>query len=394
MRTLFIFYVILFGCGFISAQSNREQSENISDCDGAVNIFKPGNYPMKFTGDHGNYQDLAAYPSLTTLIENNSIWYSFIAPFDGHFSMEASIHTGKLQLVVFMGETGDMCDEIYRGIAEIKRLILNPTSSHIGLKESNNPDFLYPLELKKGTKIHLILNTDQKENVPLDFKIGYKPSRQLKAEDLYEAKTVDLRNKGVEGGLKISIRDIETGHPIIANVVVEGSRDFSALYSGSLMHFSISRKANLMIKCDAIGYFSKEEELFVLPDTSNTVEFWLEQIGKGKSIQIEEIEFKPGTSDFLTSSDMKLRRLKDFLALNSDVDIEIQGHVFLLGDNTRAGQKMSEARAKKVMEYLIESGIDKKRLTTIGYGNTKPIYAKPRFTREEQANRRVEIKII
>ena len=76
------------------------------------------------------------------------------------------------------------------------------------------------------------------------------------------------------------------------------------------------------------------------------------------------------------------------------LNIEIQGHVYEPGeDNSFSGQKMSEARAKRIMKYLTDHGISKERLTAIGYGNTAPIYKNPKTYSEEQANRRVEILI-
>jgi len=95
----------------------------------------------------------------------------------------------------------------------------------------------------------------------------------------------------------------------------------------------------------------------------------------------------------LKSSEPKLRRLKDFLALNSTLEVEIQGHVFAMGDNSFAGQRISEARAKRVLRYLVDNGIDKGRMTSAGYGNTRPIYENPLRTYQEQANRRVEVLI-
>jgi len=119
----------------------------------------------------------------------------------------------------------------------------------------------------------------------------------------------------------------------------------------------------------------------------------MELISKRKSMQIEEIEFKPGTSEFIVGSEGKLRRLKDFMALNADINIEIQGHVYATGENGFASQKLSEARAKRVMIFLIENGIDKGRMIAVGYGNTKPIYPEAKLAYEEQANRRVEILV-
>jgi outer membrane protein OmpA-like peptidoglycan-associated protein len=45
------------------------------------------------------------------------------------------------------------------------------------------------------------------------------------------------------------------------------------------------------------------------------------------------------------------------------------------------------------MQYLVDNGIAKERMTAVGYGNTRPVYANPKLASEEQANRRVEILI-
>jgi outer membrane protein OmpA-like peptidoglycan-associated protein len=119
----------------------------------------------------------------------------------------------------------------------------------------------------------------------------------------------------------------------------------------------------------------------------------MNRISSGKSIKIEDIQFKPGTSEIVPSSEPKLNRLKDFLALNSELSIEIQGHVFDIGENSVMGQKISEARAKRIAKYLIDHGIEKNRLEAVGYGNTRPIFIEPKLFAEEQANRRVEILI-
>ena len=96
----------------------------------------------------------------------------------------------------------------------------------------------------------------------------------------------------------------------------------------------------------------------------------------------------------MPGSETKLRRLKDFMALNADLSIEIQGHVNSVGEELGfTAQKLSESRAKKVMQYLVDNGIAKERMISVGYGNTRPVYPTPKFAAEEQANRRVEILI-
>jgi len=101
-----------------------------------------------------------------------------------------------------------------------------------------------------------------------------------------------------------------------------------------------------------------------------------------------------GTSDFASGAEQKLQRLKEFMTVNSDIHIEIQGHVHAVGKNSFAGRRLSLARAKKVMTFLEEHGIDKNRMEAEGYGNEQMIYPEPKFSWQEQANRRVEVKIV
>jgi outer membrane protein OmpA-like peptidoglycan-associated protein len=51
---------------------------------------------------------------------------------------------------------------------------------------------------------------------------------------------------------------------------------------------------------------------------------------------------------------------------------EIAGHTDSVG-NSAANQRLSDARANAVIEYLRSKGIDGNRLTAVGYGDTRPI---------------------
>ncbi len=144
------------------------------------------------------------------------------------------------------------------------------------------------------------------------------------------------------------------------------------------------------------GYWLKHEKfclLFLFSQHLPAVKVHFQPIQR-KSLQLDNIDFIIGTTNYTPESEPKLRRLKEFLALNAGIKIEIQGHVNETGQSSFDGQQISEARAKRVKKYLVENGINKDRLTTVGLGNTKPIYTNPKLASEEQANRRVEIKII
>ncbi|MBT8274360.1 MAG: OmpA family protein [Bacteroidia bacterium] len=79
------------------------------------------------------------------------------------------------------------------------------------------------------------------------------------------------------------------------------------------------------------------------------------------------------------------RILKKYEYANFNVD----GHTDSVGSEA-TNQKLSEGRAQAVVDWLIENGISRSRLTATGYGESKPLMDNK--TREGRArNRRVEI---
>lgn len=395
MNFLYTFIFILT-TGYSWCQTSTIISDNISDCTGASSILTVGKYSLQFTGESGNINDLVNYPSLKNLTEKNSIWCSYTAQSDGRLSLEASIPEGKTQFIAFQHETMNVCEGIYNGSSEIKRIIQDPTNTKVSLSLITNENSLYPLELKKGQHVLLFFNTMQKGRPILDLKINFEKIDGVddNEEESTSKKIVDLRKNTSRPTLNIMIRDVETGNPISADITFIDVKQVHHKSSGSDFYFSIDKTGRVSLRCDAPGYFFYDKIEQVSGSSESELVVWMQPLGVGKSIKIDEIEFKPGTSEFMPSAYEKLKRLKDFLSLNSGIRVEIQGHVNATGENTNETQKLSEARAKRVMIYLIENGISKDRLTSVGYGNTKPVYERPKFPYEEQANRRVEVKVL
>ncbi|HEU6438660.1 MAG TPA: OmpA family protein [Nitratidesulfovibrio sp.] len=72
--------------------------------------------------------------------------------------------------------------------------------------------------------------------------------------------------------------------------------------------------------------------------------------------------------------------------------VEVAGHTCSLGTD-EYNQKLSEARAKSVKDFLVKQGVESSRLITKGYGESKPKYDN---SKEEtrKLNRRVELSFI
>ena len=112
----------------------------------------------------------------------------------------------------------------------------------------------------------------------------------------------------------------------------------------------------------------------------------------GAVIELENIFFEFDKSELLPESKKELQELANLLFDYPHMEIEISGHTDNVG-NAAYNQKLSEKRAKAVVDYLDKADIKTKRLSFIGYGSSKPIDSND--TPEGQANnRRVEFKIL
>ena len=373
----------------VFSQKVGSETHSLSECAGAINIFENRNFQIQFSGKSNVKRQLEAYPSLEKFDSDNYIWLSYTASENGLLTFSASVENQYLQMVIFQQEQNDICEDITMGIAEILRLQSSKTYKTVGLDSAIGGGVMYTLNMRKGQKIQILLATAEEEKgiVSLDWNF-ISANKQVA-----ESRTIDHRYDDFAPTFKIIVRDKETREPLIGNISIEGNRKLNGLYNGSEILFNVDRNCVIIIQCDVEGYFftDREEQLSAFEDEKLVIE--MERVEKGKSIQIEDIEFMPGTSEIMKSSEPKLRRLRDFLLLNAELEVEIQGHVHNLGENILFGQRISEERAKRVRDYLIENGIDRRRLSYIGYGNTRPIYPEARLSYEEQANRRVEIMI-
>ncbi|MEZ4376458.1 MAG: OmpA family protein [Polyangiaceae bacterium] len=71
-----------------------------------------------------------------------------------------------------------------------------------------------------------------------------------------------------------------------------------------------------------------------------------------------------------------LKELVDYLKKYPNVKLEIEGHTDSRGSD-RYNKDLSERRAASLRKWLIKSGISEERLTSVGYGESKPQVPEP-----------------
>ena len=201
--------------------------------------------------------------------------------------------------------------------------------------------------------------------------------------------------------LEGKILDSETGQPVLARLDITDMLTDSLIVTTASSDIDGSYKAGLPAKkaynvgIKAAGYLSDMKQVVIPPDyATDTFEFntTLIKVKVGKRVVLNNILFETGKSVLTKSSYAELDHLLGILKDNPNMKIEISGHT----DNTGSAAlnlRLSAARAKAVVDYLLGKGIDMSRLTSKGYGSTQPV-ATNSTALGRAKNRRVEFKIL
>jgi outer membrane protein OmpA-like peptidoglycan-associated protein/tetratricopeptide (TPR) repeat protein len=150
-----------------------------------------------------------------------------------------------------------------------------------------------------------------------------------------------------------SVQTDETGHYFITLPV---GKDYT---------FTVNRKGYL--------FFS---EMFPLgknaPDSTYDKDIPLRPIELNASLVLKNIFFQTNSAQLEPVSLIEIDKLLQLMVENPTLTVQVNGHTDNVGkpaDNLQ----LSAERAKAVADYLISKGVDRKRLTSKGFGETKPV---------------------
>lgn len=207
-----------------------------------------------------------------------------------------------------------------------------------------------------------------------------RPARTLWVKGKVFDKTTD---KGLPSAVELT--DLQTKQVISKVQTDETGNYFITLPVGKDYAFNVNRKGYL--------FFSENFPLSQKqPDSTYNIDIPLQPIEANAIIVLKNIFFDVNRYDIKNESQVELDAVIALMKENPSVKIEISGHTDNVGkpaDNLR----LSESRAKAVVSYLIAKGVDQRRLSFKGLGDTKPIGENK--TEEGRAeNRRTELKIV
>lgn len=107
-----------------------------------------------------------------------------------------------------------------------------------------------------------------------------------------------------------------------------------------------------------------------------------------KPVVLPTVLFKLGTPELLPTAIPALNQLAAELKARPTLKLRVSGHTDKIGEPQK-NQILSVQRAEAVKSYLVKSGIVAARISTTGFGDSRPIYRSP-----DARNRRVEVEAV
>lgn len=197
------------------------------------------------------------------------------------------------------------------------------------------------------------------------------------------------------------VKDSETGDPVMAKIDIidlgtnltvgtTASSDVDGSY-----RIRLPEKKSYFVDLRASGFLSDMKRVEIPASFTGEVynlDVSLIKVRIGKKVVLNNILFESGKSILTKGSYTELDRLYNILQENAKMTIEISGHTDKTGSET-LNLNLSQARAKTVVDFLVQKGIDPSRLEYKGFGSLQPIDVNTTPAGRAK-NRRVEFKIL
>ena len=142
----------------------------------------------------------------------------------------------------------------------------------------------------------------------------------------------------------------------------------------------INTKVDYLVMASCKGFLNHKEELRV--DSAKESKEYVLQFPLASitaPVLIDNIFYDFDKATLTPASTKSLDELVGLLKENPNVPIELSAHCDYTG-NADSNKRLSQRRAQSVVNYLIAHGIEKERLTPVGYGKERPKKVRKKLT--------------
>lgn len=225
-------------------------------------------------------------------------------------------------------------------------------------------------------------------------------------DDIYWGRR--LPKKAVKYDVSVTglIRDKRTKEPIpfataiLYELTEDGTRtvlDTFETDQRARYEFALEAEKEYVVLGNAPDYFANEEMVSTEGIEENTelvqnIDIELDPIDVGPGYTIPNIYYDFDEYYLRADALIELTGLIMLLNENPNIDIELGSHTDSNGTEPY-NFKLSDNRAKAVVKFLAENGINPERLTWFGYGESQMMIFPELNEEDEQANRRTEFRV-
>lgn len=248
-----------------------------------------------------------------------------------------------------------------------------------------------------GDEVFFQVSADGRTAYYSSYRTGGHGEKDIYRIDYLERKEPVTKMVLLQG----KITDAETGIPIAAEIEVidldinqtVGKFTNDAKTGEYLISLPAGKNYGTVITSK--GYLFESENFDLLDpkgykEVTKNVE--MKPIKPGNGIVLHNIFFETGIYALKETSKNELIRIIELMKYYPSLRVEIQGNTDNVGGES-FNLDLSQKRANVVKDYLVERGVEAKRLEANGYG-----YSKPRATNDtpegKALNRRIEMVVI
>jgi outer membrane protein OmpA-like peptidoglycan-associated protein len=204
--------------------------------------------------------------------------------------------------------------------------------------------------------------------------------------------------------VKGRVTDVDGGNALVNAMVILSSadgNDTTYTNANGEYTFVLDKDKDYKINVISPGYFGDSRRLTTQGEkfskefskaNGNNYDFSIKKIPKTE-IKIENIYYDYDSYNLRDESKPELDKLVKLLEDTPDANVQINSHTDERG-KFDYNMKLSENRAKSVVDYLIEKGISPGRLSSKGFASSQPVIKNAKTEEEHQMNRRTTFQVL
>lgn len=260
--------------------------------------------------------------------------------------------------------------------------------AHYNEAQWSEPVNIGPLVNGAGNEFYFTIDSESR-----DLYYSRSASRDMEKQDIYSFPLPMGANPYAVTKITGSLIDSLTGKPftgIVSIIDVDDHVEVAPKYlkNDGSFEFDLVNNRNYLLVIQGDEFF-RVEEMFYL---DGPMDFRKVTEPIASRMKFESIEFDVGQANLKSEMYGDLNKIVNFMYDNLDFYLKISGHTDSFGA-AATNLRLSKERAQTIRDYIvIFGGVEEERVTSEGYGSTKPLVDEV-SEEDKTLNRRVEFEI-